>query len=448
MARMTRRHFMHGLAAAGGAAALSAIATKAPAQSRGITLRALMYPYPVTKAIRAMVPEYEKATGVKVEWDEAPFSELLSKQMTELVARTSRYDLFTISNMWVGAEAGTGQLLALDELIGKADAKLDWPDILPKQRGMFTFKGKPYGIPLSSNIYLMTYNKEVFDHEGIKVPPPGASFAHDEWLRIVKRLTKGKQKGTAFSINPMAAATQVWSCVMMSAGGRFFDEKLTPVLNSKEGLLAAEYMKELMSAAPPDILRYGNTEAAEALMRGDVVTAAPQWASRIPMVVDKEKSKIAGTARWSTLPFAGWSGRKVGLAINDGWGITIPKASKYAREAFEFAAWCVEKEKQLKFMLETQVSPTRSSVFDRPELREKFIWMPVMKEQLANSFDFPILPEWAEALEKIGAELHAGWGGQYPIPKALDRANQLVADLLKERNYPVGTWSGAKLPWE
>lgn len=448
MAQMTRRDFMRGLAVAAGATALSAVATKAPAQSRGITLRALMYPYPVTKAIRIMVPEYEKATGIKVEWDEAPFSELLSKQMTELVARTARYDLFTISNMWVGAEAGTGQLLALDELIGKADRRLDWPDILPKQRGMFTFKGKPYGVPLSSNIYLTTYNQEVFDQEGIKVPPLGTSFTHDEWLRIVKRLTKGKQKGTAFSINPMAAATQVWSCVMMSAGGRFFDEKMTPVLNAKEGLLAAEYMKELMASAPPDILRYGNTEAAEALMRGDVATAAPQWASRIPMVVDKATSKIADKARWTTLPFAGWSGRKVGLAINDGWGITIPKATKYAREAFEFATWCVEKEKQLKFMLEAQVSPTRSSVFDRPELREKFIWMPVMKEQLANSFDFPILPEWAEALEKIGAELHAGWSGQYPIPKALDRANQLVAELLKERNYPVGTWTGPKLPWE
>ena len=171
MAQITRRTFLRGVVAAGGVGAVSLIGSKAPAQSKGITLRALMYPYPVTKAIRALVPEYEKATGVKVEWEEAPFSDLLSKQMTELVARTGRYDLFTLSNMWVGAEAGTGQLLALDELIAKADAKLDWPDILPKQRGMFTFKGKPYGVPLSSNIYLTTYNKEIFDQDGITAPP-------------------------------------------------------------------------------------------------------------------------------------------------------------------------------------------------------------------------------------------------------------------------------------
>jgi hypothetical protein len=160
------------------------------------------------------------------------------------------------------------------------------------------------------------------------------------------------------------------------------------------------------------------------------------------MVEDRQHSRVAGKVRWSTLPFAGWSGRKVGLSINDGWGITIPKSSKYPREAFEFASWCIDKEKQVKLVLETQVSPTRSSVFERSELRDRFIWFPVMKEQLANLFDFPILPEWAEVLEKVGAELHAGWAGQYPMPKALDRANQLVTDLLKERKYPVGAWTG------
>jgi len=449
MTRMTRRNFIRGVVSAGTLGALSATSSKAPAQPRGVTLRALVYPYPVTKAIRDMLPEYEKQTGVKVEWEEAPFSEALSKQMAELVAKTDRYDIFTPSNMWVGAEAGTGQLLPLDDLIARAGAALDWQDFMPKQRQMFAFRGKAYGIPLSSNIMMTAYRRDIFDQEGIKVPPLGTSYTHDEWLAIVKRLAKGKQKGTTFLVNPMAAATQVWSNMLVSAGGRFFDEKLTPVFNSKEGLLAAEYVRELMKYAPEDMLRYGNTEANEAMMRGEVATQAPQWASRIPMVEDKEKSKVAGMVRWTTLPYAGWvPGRKVGLALNDGWAIMIPKASKHQREAFDFAVWCVAKEKQTKFVTETQVPPTRTSVFQKPELHQRLIWLPVMKEQLGNTFDFPVIPEWAEILEKVGAEIHAGWAGQYPVAKALDRANQLVTDLLKERQYPVGTWTGAKLPWE
>ncbi len=449
MPRITRRDFIRGVVAAGSVGVLSTTASKAPAQTRGVTLRALVYPYPATKGIRDLVPEYEKQTGVKVEWEEAPFSEVLSKQMAELVANSDRYDFFTPSNMWVGAEAGTGGLLPLDDLIAKAGTALDWQDFMPKQRQMFSFKGKAYGIPLSSNVMLTAYRKDVFDQEGIKVPPLGTSYTHDEWLSIVKRLTKGRQKGTAFLVQPMASLTQGWSNPLMSAGGRFFDEKLTPVFNSREGLVAAEYLRELMNYAPEDMLRYGNVEANEAMMSGAVVTQAPEWVSRIPMVEDKEKSKVAGKIRWTTLPYAGWvPGRKVALAENDGWAIMIPKASKHQREAFDFATWCVTKEKQTKFLTEAQVAPTRTSVFDKPELQQKFIWLPVMKEQLANTFDFPVIPEWAEIMEKVGAEIHAGWSGQYALAKALDRANELVAQLLKERNYPVGTWTGAKLPWE
>jgi arabinogalactan oligomer/maltooligosaccharide transport system substrate-binding protein len=138
----------------------------------------------------------------------------------------------------------------------------------------------------------------------------------------------------------------------------------------------------------------------------------------------------------------------VGLAANDAWSFAIPKASKHPKEAMDFAVWSVNKEKQAKFINELQVPPTRSSVFDKPELQQKYVWLPVMKAQLENAYDFPNIPEWSEILEKVGAEIHAGWSGQQTLAKALDRSNELVAQLLKERKYPVGTWKGPKLPWE
>ncbi|HSB72952.1 MAG TPA: sugar ABC transporter substrate-binding protein [Candidatus Methylomirabilis sp.] len=450
MAQVTRRDFIRGVVAAGGVGALSATASRAPAQTRGVTLRALVYPYPITKAIRDMLPEYEKQTGVKVEWEEVPYAEVLSKQLAELIAKTDRYDIFNLSNKFVGAEAGTGQLLPLDDFVAKGGAALDWQDFMPKQRQMFTYKGKAYGIPLSSNIMMCAYRKDLFDQEGIKVPALGTSFTYTDWTNIVKRLTKNGQKGTSFNTQAMQVPSENWGNVMLSAGGRWFDEKLNPTLNSKEGVLAADWLRELLvKYAPKDVLRYTNVETNEAMMSGQVVTQTMQWASRIPMIEDKEKSKVVGKVRWTTLPFAGWvSSRKIGLAANDGWCISIPKASKHQKEAFDFAVWCVTKEKQTRFINEFQVPPTRSSVFDRPDLHKRFVWLPVMKVQLENSHDFPVIPEWSEILEKVGAEIHAGWAGQVTMAKALERSNELVAQLLKERNYPVGTWKGAKLPWE
>jgi hypothetical protein len=84
------------------------------------------------------------------------------------------------------------------------------------------------------------------------------------------------------------------------------------------------------------MLRFTNVETNEAMMSGQVVTQTIHWASRIPMVEDKEKSKVVGKVRWTTLPFAGWAPtRKVGLAVNDGWSLAVTKASKHQREAFD-----------------------------------------------------------------------------------------------------------------
>jgi len=93
-------------------------------------------------------------------------------------------------------------------------------------------------------------------------------------------------------------------------------------------------------------------------------------------VEDKEKSKVVGKVFWTTTPFAGWvSTRKVGLSVNDGWALAIPKASRQPQAAFDFAVWCVSKEKQLKIINDLQVPPARRSVFERPELHKKYAWL-------------------------------------------------------------------------
>lgn len=449
-----RRTFLKGAAAVTAAASLGKIpgmvsAAQAPALQKGITLRVMAYAFPVTSMIRDSRAEYEKQAGIKIEWDEAPWNEALSKQMTELVTKTGRYDLFTLEGMWVGQEAGTGQLLELDDLIAKAGAALDWEDFVPRRRQLFMYQGKVIGLPLETNITMAAYVKDIFDQAGIKLPAKGAGYTHEEWLSIVKRLHKDGQIGTAWPLKPMMTCVQHWGNALVSAGGRFFDENLNPTFNSKESLRVAQFFADLLLNAPKDMLNYTNVEANEGMMNGKVATQTAHWASRIPMVEDKTKSRVAGKVRWTLLPYAGFApGRKVGMAHNNGWAIGIPKGSKYQREAFDFAMWAVSKENQNKLLSVANTPPTRSSALNAPGNEQKYVWLSPLKEALTNSFDFPKIPEWAEIMERVGAELHGAWSGQNTIPKALDRSNQHVTELMKERGYPVGTHKGAKLPWE
>lgn len=437
-------------AATQAAAGTPAPATQAPATKANVTIRAMVYPYPPTAAIREQLPEYKNQTGVTVEWEDVPYAELLSKQMAELIAKSDRYDLFVLSNKFVGPEAGTGQLAPIDDMAAKAGAALNWDDFLGPQKGMFVYKGQAYGIPMSSNTQLCAYRQDLIDQYGIKIPPPETSFTRDEWLKVVQELD-GKEglKGTSMLTQPMQVPSENSMHVWMSAGLRMFDEKLNPTFNTQGHVDGALWLQELMKYSPADVLRYTNVETNEAMQRGDVITQTMQWVSRIPMVEDKEKSKVVGKVRWTTLPYVGIDPSiKVGRCANDAWGFVIPNASKNKQVAFDFATWCVTPDKQENLVVKNQVAPTRASVFDKPALHQQFAWLPVMKIGLNNAYDFPIIPEWSEILEKVGAEIHGAWSGQQSMQQALDRSNDQVTTLLKERNYPVGTWTGDKLPWE
>ncbi len=449
-AKMDRRAFLKVVGGSAAALGLSASATWASAAAApgGLTLRALVYPWPPTVAVRDALPEYEKLTGVRVEWEEVPYNELLAKMMTELVTKSGRYDIFVPSNVWNAQLAATGNVEVLDDYIAKAAHTLDYNDFLSAAREQYTYKGKVYEIPQSLNTYVAAWRKDVFEQEGIK-PPPDGIFTAQEWTKIAKQLTKGDKYGTTFSIKPNVLGGHHWSGAMITAGGRYFDEKVNPIFNSKEGLLAANYWFDLLPACPRDQLNYTHLEANEGMARGLIMTQTAQSAGRIPMITDSKKSTVAGKVAWGLLPYKGLAPSKfhAGQNFSDGFGFLLPKDGKHKKEAWDFVVWAVDKEKQIRWA-DIPVLPTRKSVFAHADLLRRQPWLDVIRRQLENTFIYPQIPEWTEILDRIGTELIGAYGKQFSLKEGLDRATNATAQLLKDRGYPVGTWSGSKLPWE
>ncbi len=449
--KMNRRTFLKAVGGAAAAVGLSAKATwagAAPAQTRGLTLRALVYSWPPTVAVRDALPEYENLTGVHVEWEEVPYNELLAKMMTELVTKSGRYDIFIPSNVWNAQLAATGNVEALDDYIAKAGSTLDYVDFLTAAREQYTYKGKVYEIPQSLNTYVAAWRKDVFEQEGIK-PPADGIFTAQEWTGIVKQLTKGEKYGTTFTVKANTTSGQMWAGTMTTAGGRFFDEKLNPTINSRECQLAATFWHDLVPACPRDQLNYTHLEANEGMARGVIMTITAQSAGRIPMIIDPKRSTVAGKVAWGLLPYKGIAPSKfhAGQNFSDGFGLLLPKDGKHKKEAWDFCVWAVDKEKQIRWA-DNPVLPTRKSIFAKTDLVRKQPWLDVIRRQLENTFILPQIPECTEILDRIGTELIGAYGGQFSVKEALDRANNATAQLLKDRGYPVGTWSGSKLPWE
>jgi multiple sugar transport system substrate-binding protein len=449
--KIDRRSFLKALGSTAATVALAAKAaptSAAPAQTKGLTLRALVYPWPPTVAVRDALPEYEKLTGVRVEWEEIPYNELLAKMMTELVTKSGRYDIFVPSNVWNAQLAATGNVEPLDDYIAKAGKALEYDNFLTAAKDQYIYKGTIYEIPQSLNTYVSAWRRDVFEQEGIKAPADGI-FTAQEFAKIAKQLTKGGKFGSTFSIKPNVLGGHHWSGAMITAGGRYFDENLNPIFNSKEGLAAANFWNDLLPACPRDQLNYTHLEANEGMARGLILTQAAQSAGRIPMITDPKKSTVPGKVAWGLLPYGGLMPSKfrAGQNFSDGFGFLLPKDGKHKQEAWDFVVWAVDKEKQLRWA-DIPVLPTRKSVLSNPDLLKKQPWLDVIRRQLENTFIYPQIPEWTEILDRIGTELLGAYGKQFSLQEALTRANTATARLLKDRGYPVGTWKGSKLPWE
>src|SRR5687768_9346551 len=74
-------------------------------------------------------------------------------------------------------------------------SNLNWANIEPWAKQAWSYKGKPYGLPLEAWTIEVYYNKKLMDELGVKVPE-NLQFSSDAFLDMVK---KAKAKG----ITPM-----------------------------------------------------------------------------------------------------------------------------------------------------------------------------------------------------------------------------------------------------
>jgi len=117
---MIRRQFLRNslgtVAAAAGIHALSSCGGAKNSGGRGqITLGS--YADPALDILKdVLLPEFEKATGIRTEWVEADFSGWLQKALNDGQTKAGAFDIYVMDDLWVPRFAGAGYLANLDEL--------------------------------------------------------------------------------------------------------------------------------------------------------------------------------------------------------------------------------------------------------------------------------------------------------------------------------------------
>jgi multiple sugar transport system substrate-binding protein len=235
--RMTRRDFIKTASMASFMATGVVLGARAPAFAQDQSIHVLAWSHFIKEADALMqndlIPTFKKATGVDVKYETINANDL-NARLTAAVESRSGPDIFqTIWNQPHLYAAGIEDHNALAEELGVAQQ-------YAFQREAAYVDGVYRGIPYYGIGGAVAYRKDIFKDIGVENVPE----TFDEYLAVGTKLKDegwpvGQTLGHTFGDAPGFTYPLLWSF-----GGKEVDEDGKIAINSKETLMACEYLKE------------------------------------------------------------------------------------------------------------------------------------------------------------------------------------------------------------
>ncbi|HSB82074.1 MAG TPA: extracellular solute-binding protein [Candidatus Methylomirabilis sp.] len=281
-----------------------------------------------TKGLKAILPMWEKETGVPVELVEYPYSTLHEKLVAALQANASTFDLLIADDPWLPKFGSEQWLVPLDSTFGHTRDDDSFPVVYdlgswPPPRGPIPPGEQSktrhlHAITLVGNVEFFMYRKD-------QVPAPKT------WGDVTanaKKVRNPKTPAYGFVIrgakgNPVISE---FTPVLLSYGARIFDDNWKVVRNSKEAVAALTFFaKTLKQFAPPGVENYDAAERAREVATGRAAQGFIWPAEITDIVKNPSVSKVVGKMGYTLAP-AGPGGKHAPLIGN--WLLAIPKSSQ------------------------------------------------------------------------------------------------------------------------
>lgn len=388
-----------------------------------------------TKGLKAILPLWEKAKEIKIELVEFPYATLYEKLVTTFQANAPTYDLLIADDPWMPKFGSEGWLTPLDQEFGyKRD-----PDIFPVVYDLGTWppprgpvppgeKGKPArlnAITLVGNVEFFMFRKDlVAEPKTWDDVLANAKKAHNPKAPVYGFVIRGA-KG-----NPVISE---FTPVLLSFGGRIFDDTWKVALNSKESVAALKFFaKDLKQYAPPGVENYDAAERAREVATGRAAQGFI-WPAEITDIVENPSvSKVVGKMGYTLAP-KGPGGIHGPLIGN--WLLAIPKTSKNKRWAFEFITWATSAAVQKPYALGGGI-PFRKSVLLDAEMNKKFAFFKAMAASLeAPAHWRPRTQEWFAVEAILGTHVNAALAGIETPEDAIGKAAGEIEKHMREAGY-------------
>ncbi|WP_246161947.1 ABC transporter substrate-binding protein [Segnochrobactrum spirostomi] len=281
------------LAALMGATMLAAMPS---AFAEGVTLHALMEDVPETQIIEKMLPDFEKETGVKVEFEKIGYGDMHDKLVAQLVAPESYYNLLEVDFLWAGEFPAAGWLVDLKPLVEKSDF-----DLKPFIPAMLDLLGRTDAqlplIPMYNYSMGLIYRTDLIEDAKLKEAykaETGKELAKPETLADYVAISKFmKEKagvaGAAMQGQRGDPNAMEFSNYLFSAGGTYLGADRKVALDSAEGKTALGlYVDNIKNGAQQGALSATLDDTMRLMCSGQAFSMVTYW-WMLPQIDNKEK---------------------------------------------------------------------------------------------------------------------------------------------------------------
>jgi sorbitol/mannitol transport system substrate-binding protein len=390
--------------------------------------------------------KWEEQTGNKISWVVLEENVLRQRVTTDIATKGGQFDVMTIGSYETPIWGKQNWLAPLDDF--PKTYNLD--DVFPSVRGALSVNGHLYAVPFYAESSFTMYRKDLFDAAHLTMP---AEPKYDEIEKFAKALTNrdSQQYGICLRGKPGWGENMAYlSTVVNTFGGRWFDEKWQPQLETQPWQDAVNfYVHMLKDYGPPGASSNGFNENLALFSTGhcamwiDATVAAG-------FVSDPKNSQVADKVAFAQAPTA-----KVpnGSHWFWSWALAVPNTSKKAAVAKSFLAWATSAD-YIKLVGETKgwtgVPPgTRESTSANPAYLKAAPFATIVEQaiktaDLAHPSALPVpytgiqyvaIPEFQGIGTQVGQLIAGALTGQTSVADALKQAQAQTKATMQQAGY-------------
>ena len=391
-------------------------------QFKGERIYILLNRHPYADSLVPVLPEFEKKTGIKVDYHVLSEEEFYEKSLALLSAQSPDLDALMTGyysewqfrqwleplNKYLNDPALTDKkFYDFEDFFASVVEAHIWDGVFGHPAGT----GSLWGIPIQVEAANMYTNMEILEKLGLPIPT-----TYPELAQIAKKATRTFEGKKIYGIVECGARTfntldNSFATPYFSWGAKDFDIKGNCVIDSPASVEISTLWNEMLrNASTPDVINYLWYDEFEQFGTGKF--AFMIGPNLFVPTYEAPESPVKGKVNYA-LPPKGPAGQISSHMFT--WSLSINKASKHKGAAWLFIQWATTKEILLKSAVERDnFMPVRKSVFNHPDFRARVEgwanWYETAKELLENYASvqwtpnpkiFEVGDTWAAALQKI-----------------------------------------------